>query len=233
MKNVTITVDDPVLEWARIEAARRGTSVSRMVGDFLGEMQRREDAYERAYLAWRTDERTWRAGAAARRIHGFERSPAHVGEAPQPLQRSLAQPVFVDTAVLVAAEDGADAALQAPVLACLDLLWRERLGRVSSQVLAEFYDTVTRAASAPMPHGDARAAIRRYHSWTPWQIDAATLETTWALEARHQLAWGDCLALAAAQHSGCASLLSLSLPQGAQYGGVEVLHPLHCALAVP
>ncbi|WP_231403472.1 PIN domain-containing protein [Diaphorobacter sp. JS3051] len=156
-----------------------------------------------------------------------------MGEAPQPLQRSLAQPVFVDTAVLVAAEDGADAALQAPVLACLDLLWRERLGRVSSQVLAEFYDTVTRAASAPMPHGDARAAIRRYHSWTPWQIDAATLETAWALEARHQLAWGDCLALAAAQHSGCASLLSLSLPQGAQYGGVEVLHPLHCALAVP
>ena len=65
MKNVTITVDDNVLEWARIEAARRGTSVSRMVGDFLAEMQRREDAYERAYLAWRTDERTWQAGEAA------------------------------------------------------------------------------------------------------------------------------------------------------------------------
>lgn len=63
MKNLTITVDDGVLEWARIEAARRGTSVSRMVGDFLAEMQRREDAYERAYLAWRTDERTWRSQA--------------------------------------------------------------------------------------------------------------------------------------------------------------------------
>ena len=61
MKNVTITVEDSVLEWARIEAARRGTSVSRMLGDFMAEMQRREDAYERAYLAWRTDERTWRA----------------------------------------------------------------------------------------------------------------------------------------------------------------------------
>lgn len=71
MKNVTITVDDNVLEWARVEAARRGTSVSRMVGDFLAEMQRREDAYERAYLAWRTDERTWEAGdagAAARSV---------------------------------------------------------------------------------------------------------------------------------------------------------------------
>lgn len=62
MKNVTITVEDSVLDWARIEAARRGTSVSRMLGDFMAEMQRREDAYERAYLAWRTDERTWQAG---------------------------------------------------------------------------------------------------------------------------------------------------------------------------
>ncbi|GGH51436.1 hypothetical protein GCM10010975_05050 [Comamonas phosphati] len=65
MKNLTITVEDGVLEWARVEAARRGTSVSRMVGDFMAEMQRREDAYERAYLAWRTDERTWQAPQAA------------------------------------------------------------------------------------------------------------------------------------------------------------------------
>ena len=63
MKNVTITVEDSVLEWARVEAARRGTSVSRMLGDFMAEMQRREDSYERAYLAWRTDERSWQGGA--------------------------------------------------------------------------------------------------------------------------------------------------------------------------
>lgn len=64
MKNVTITVEDSVLEWARIEAARRGSSVSRMLGDFMAEMMQREDAYERAYLAWRTDERGWRPGSA-------------------------------------------------------------------------------------------------------------------------------------------------------------------------
>ncbi|WP_232538121.1 hypothetical protein [Comamonas testosteroni] len=61
MKNVTITVEDGVLDWARIEAARRGSSVSRMLGDFMAELMQREDAYERAYLAWRTDERTWQA----------------------------------------------------------------------------------------------------------------------------------------------------------------------------
>lgn len=135
----------------------------------------------------------------------------------------LRQPVFVDTSVLVSAEDASHPA-QAAVWGWLDLLWRERLGRVSSQGLAEFYETVT-GAKPPMPQGDARAAIRRYNTWTPWQIDAATLETAWAVEARHQLAWGDCLALAAAQHSGCETLLSLQLPHGAQFGGVQIIHP--------
>jgi predicted nucleic acid-binding protein len=136
----------------------------------------------------------------------------------------LRQPVFVDTSVLVSAEDISDPA-QAEVLVWLDSLWRERLGRVSSQVLAEFYETVTGARERPMPQGDARAAIRRYHTWTPWQVDAATFETAWAVQARHQLAWGDCLALAAAQHSGCETLLSLQLPHGAQFGGVRIVHP--------
>lgn len=139
------------------------------------------------------------------------------------------QPVFVDTSVLVSAEDTSDPA-QAAVLAWLDSLWRERLGRVSSQVLAEFYEIVTVQRQRPMPQGDARAAMRRYQTWTPWQIDAATFETAWAVEARHQLAWGDCLALAAAQHSGCETLLSLQLPHGAQFGGVQIIHPVQQGL---
>ena len=219
MKNLTITVDDSVLEWARIEAARRGASVSRMVGDFMAEMQRREDAYERAYLAWRTDERSWRAQSAAT----AEPAAAVATAAPALLPRDAT--VLVDTGVLVLAEDTSAGDGHLQILVCLDHLWRERTGRVSTQGLSEFYESVTGHADNPMPQGDARAAIRRYNSWTPWQNDAATLETAWALQARHTLAWSDCLALAAAQHSGCAALLSLHLPGGAQYGGVQVVHP--------
>jgi predicted nucleic acid-binding protein len=243
MKNLTITVDDNVLEWARIEAARRGSSVSRMVGDFLGEMQRREDAYERAYLAWRTDERTWRSTGddaqvtamspeAPRSVSLARSNAATVPNQPSPTLATDAL-VFVDTSVLVAAEDTSAGALYTQVLNRLDHLWRERTGRVSTQGLTEFYESVTGRAQHPLPQGDARAAIRRYNSWTPWQNDAATLETAWALQARHTLAWGDCLALAAAQHSGCAALLSLHLPEGEQYGGVQVAHPcsVHFAAA--
>lgn len=48
MKNVTITMEDGVAEWARMEAARRNTSVSRLVGELLAEKMRHDDAYERA-----------------------------------------------------------------------------------------------------------------------------------------------------------------------------------------
>ena len=52
MKNVTVTMEDSVADWARIEAARRNTSVSRLVGEMLAEKMRRDDAYERAMQEW-------------------------------------------------------------------------------------------------------------------------------------------------------------------------------------
>lgn len=48
MKNITITMDDAAAEWVRVEAAKRGTSVSRLVGEWLGEKMRQEDAYAQA-----------------------------------------------------------------------------------------------------------------------------------------------------------------------------------------
>lgn len=48
MKNVTVTMEDAVADWARMEAARLNTSVSRLVGELLAEKMRHDDAYERA-----------------------------------------------------------------------------------------------------------------------------------------------------------------------------------------
>lgn len=138
-------------------------------------------------------------------------------------------PVFVDTSVLIAAEDVGQVALYEAVLAWLDVLWHTRSGRTGNQALVEFYEQVT-TATVPMPQGDARAAIRRYQTWNPWKTDAATLETAWAVQARHELPFADCLAVACAQHSGCEQMLTLHLPHGAQYGGVTMVHPLEQAV---
>lgn len=59
MKNVTVTMEDGVAEWARLEAARRNTSVSRLVGEMLAEKMRSDDAYERALQDWLHRERSW------------------------------------------------------------------------------------------------------------------------------------------------------------------------------
>ncbi len=48
MKNVTITLDEETARWARIEAARRGTSVSRLVGEMLRERRDREVQFQAA-----------------------------------------------------------------------------------------------------------------------------------------------------------------------------------------
>lgn len=48
MKNITVTMDDTVAEWVRVEAAKRGSSVSRLLGEWLAEKMRQEDAYAQA-----------------------------------------------------------------------------------------------------------------------------------------------------------------------------------------
>jgi hypothetical protein len=40
LRNVTVTLEEDVAQWARIEAARRDTSVSRLLGELLKERMR-------------------------------------------------------------------------------------------------------------------------------------------------------------------------------------------------
>jgi hypothetical protein len=65
MKNVTISMDEETARWARLEAARRGVSVSRLVGEMLRERRRLAAGY----------------AAAAERF--FERGPASLKSAGQ------------------------------------------------------------------------------------------------------------------------------------------------------
>jgi hypothetical protein len=54
LKNVTVTLDPDAARWARIEAARRDTSVSRLLGEILSEKMELDREYEAAmhrYLA--------------------------------------------------------------------------------------------------------------------------------------------------------------------------------------
>jgi predicted nucleic acid-binding protein len=133
--------------------------------------------------------------------------------------------VFVDTDVLLYGEDGAQAMKQAQALAWLGELWKRRCGRLSTQVLNEFYASATRRAKPPMPAADARAEVRRYQHWQPWQVDHATVEAAWAIESRFGLAYWDALVVAAAQQMNCRFLLSEDMKHGQQIDGVQIIDP--------
>jgi hypothetical protein len=48
MKNVTVVLEERVADWARIEAAKRRTSLSRLLGEMLAEKMQQEETYEKA-----------------------------------------------------------------------------------------------------------------------------------------------------------------------------------------
>ncbi|UUX96570.1 PIN domain-containing protein [Aquabacterium sp. J223] len=133
--------------------------------------------------------------------------------------------VFVDANVLLYSEDGRDPVKQQAALKWLDTLWQRQCGRLSSQTLSEFYVNATRKIRPALPAGEARAKVRRFAAWQPWQIDAATLESAWAVESRFGLHFWDSLVIAAAQHMGCRYVLSEDMADGQDYGSVQVVSP--------
>ena len=48
LRNITVTLEESVARWARIEAARKDISVSRLLSEILKERMLEKDRYERA-----------------------------------------------------------------------------------------------------------------------------------------------------------------------------------------
>jgi hypothetical protein len=63
-----------------------------------------------------------------------------------------------------------------------------RRGRISFQVLQEFYVKVTQ--KWPGARDEARAEIRDLLAWRPVPVDAAILERGWKVQDRYQLSYG-------------------------------------------
>ena len=133
--------------------------------------------------------------------------------------------VFVDTNVLVYARDPRDPAKHAAARLWMESLWRERTGRISTQVLNEFYQTATRKLRPALEAEVAWAEVQLLLTWKPQPLDAGLLVEARALESRYKLGWWDALIVAAAIRQSCSVLLSEDLQDGIVFGSVRVLNP--------
>jgi len=132
-------------------------------------------------------------------------------------------PVFVDSNVLLYALDAADPAKQLAARNWRSELWRGRRGRVSFQVLGEFYVNAVRIL--PAARDEARGEVRDLLAWNPVVSDGPLLEHGWKIQDRYQLSYWDALIVAAAKASSCRYLLTEDLQDGQELDGIEVLNP--------
>ena len=137
----------------------------------------------------------------------------------------MTAPVFADTNVLVYARDAGERVKQPLAAEWLEALWRRRLGKLSYQVLSEYYITVTRKLEPGLPVEAARADVRNLMTWSPLRVDGNIIEGAFSLQDRFSLSWWDSLIVSAAQASGAGYLLTEDLQDGQVFDQLVVLNP--------
>ncbi len=133
--------------------------------------------------------------------------------------------VFVDTNVLVYRHDATEPLKQERAAGWIDSLWQSHAGRISVQVMQEFYSTVTRKLKPGLERDVARQLLEPYEAWEPVPMSPALLRLAWNLEDSYSLSWWDSLIVAAAHRSRSRFLLSEDLSHDAEIGSVRILSP--------
>ncbi len=141
----------------------------------------------------------------------------------------MTAPVFVDTNVLVYAVDGGAGERHTSAREWMKTLWERETGRISIQVLQEFYATVTRKLRPGLTAAEAQREVRALLPWAPIEINPDIIERAWFIESRYGLSWWDALIVASAQTLGCRTLLTEDLQHGQQFDNLTVISPFRTA----
>ncbi|MDR0593628.1 MAG: PIN domain-containing protein [Bifidobacteriaceae bacterium] len=147
---------------------------------------------------------------------------------------TVEKPVFIDTNVLLYARDLRDPAKRAIAVAWLRHLAATGQGRISTQVLVEFYAAATHPQKLALPTAQARAGVEALSHWRPVASDLTLWREAWCLADSHSLSWWDSMILAAARQAGCRAILSEDLQDGLLVDGVlAVVNPFTPAAPSP
>ena len=133
--------------------------------------------------------------------------------------------VFIDTNVIVYAHDSSSPAKRDQAR---DIL-REGIARgsaaISTQVLGEFYVTMTQKVQKPLSSVIARREIGLLAALQVADIDVPLVDRAIEIHDTVQLSYWDSLIIAAAEKLGCTTVLSEDMSDNQTYGSVTVRNP--------
>jgi len=132
---------------------------------------------------------------------------------------------FVDTNVIVYAYDTSAGLKRQEARKILIDLWKSGLGVVSTQVVQEFFVTVTRKLPKPMKPGKAKEVVSDLLKWNHVAIDGPMILDAIDLHSDHGYSFWDSLIIAAAERAECGLLLSEDLSPGRTIAGVTIKNP--------
>jgi predicted nucleic acid-binding protein len=130
---------------------------------------------------------------------------------------------FVDSNLLLYYIDPVEPQKRARAADWLEALWMAGAGRLSWQVLHEFYwNSVKKMRLSP---ARGREIVEDLSHWKPVDTSLGLVQQAWQWMDVAQLSYWDALILAAAERSGARYLLSEDFQGERDYAGVHVLNP--------
>ena len=136
---------------------------------------------------------------------------------------------FVDTNVLLYRFSAIPDEKQRAAGRWLSILWEQSSGRLSWQVVNEFYSNAV--GKLRIPPRIARETVNDLMRWKPEPPIHATIHRAWHWCDTAQVNFWDALIVAAAEQSGCRWLLSEDFQAGRKFGNLTVVNPFQRAPA--
>ena len=134
--------------------------------------------------------------------------------------------VFVDTNVLVYVYDRSEPIKQRRALEVWDRLRLTGAGVISTQVLAEFFNTTTRRLRAPLTVEEAYGRLETLiQVWTVVELSGLTVLEAARGVRDYQMSFWDALIWATARLNQISMVFSEDFPSGAMIEGVRFVNP--------
>ncbi len=222
MVNLTLSADADLIAKARAYAQSRNTTVNQLIRDYLDRLTGRLDPQQ---AAEEFAELAHNHGGCSDEGFVFDRRDAHVRRAEARGKDVLAvSKVFLDTNLIVYANDTRDAQKQARAIELVTATMREGTGVISTQVMQE-YAVVAGGKLRQDPDMILRQLLL-LESLEVVQITPALIRRALELQFRYKIDYWDAGILAAAEHARCRVLWSADLKAGQLYATVHVENPL-------
>jgi len=132
---------------------------------------------------------------------------------------------FVDTNVLLYAQDTHDHDKYRVARDLLEGLWTGGVGIISTQVLQEFYSVATRKLRPPITPSEAREVVVQYIDWCRIDTDPLLILSASRLAEEHSVNFWDGLIIEAALRAGATELVTEDLQDGRKFGSLRVRNP--------